>query len=374
MLKRILVGLILVGGLVLLGWFTLSKFVIRQQDNETTQQSVPAENIRVETVADNLVAPWAIDFADNGDVFFTERPGRVRLIQNGNLLSTPLLELPDAPAEGGTLGLALDPNFSQNNHVFVYYTTAEQTNRISRYTFVDQQLNSEQVILDNIPGDRFHNGGRIAFGPDGALYAGTGDASEPALSQDPGSLAGKILRLNPDGTVPNDNPFEGSYVYSLGHRNVQGLAWNEAGELYATEHGQSAQDEINKIEPGANYGWPDIQGNIENEADAGIENYRNPALQSGTTTWAPSGATFYTDNALPDEWRGKFIFAGLRGQALWRFDTSTNNIEKVFGDEYGRLRDVKQAPDGSLYFITSNRDGRGSPAANDDRILRIISE
>lgn len=331
------------------------------------------EGIAIETVAEELEAPWSIDFAPDGDIFFTERPGLVRVIENGSLNPEPLLKLPDAPSEGGTLGLALDPNYSSNRYVYVYYTDEDLNNQVSRFRYDSQALVEERPVVEDIPGARIHNGGRIAFGPDGKLYIATGDAEQPDLAQDPNSLAGKILRVEPDGSVPTDNPRADSPVYSIGHRNVQGLDWDEDGNLYATEHGAQAKDKINQIEAGANYGWPVHEGSIGEETPQ-VDDYRDPALSSGNVTWAPSGANFYTDEVLPEEWHGQFLFAGLRSQAVWRFNTASQELGNLFEDDFGRLRDIQQSPDGYLYILTSNRDGRGTPEDTDDRILRLVPE
>lgn len=338
---------------------------------QETAPEAEAEEISVETVAENLSAPWSLGFIDEDSLVFTERPGRVRMIDNGELLDAPLLELPGAPAEGGTLGLAVDPNFDTTRYIYLYYTTAAD-NRVSRFRLADNELIEEEVLLSGIPSSSIHNGGRIAFGPDGHLYAGTGDAGNPSLAQNKNSPAGKILRLTHNGSVPIDNPFPGSYAYSLGHRNVQGLDWDSSGNLYATEHGPQAHDEVNLIEAGANYGWPIHTGEIDlTRTKPGVTNYRNPVLESGSSTWAPSGAAFYKNKLLPEPWRDTFIFAGLRSESLWRLEPDTENFERVFEHEYGRLRDVAAGPDGSLYLLTSNRDSRGTPEENDDRILRI---
>ena len=219
------------------------------------------------------------------------------------------------------------------------------------------------------------NGGRIQFGPDGKLYITTGDAGNPDLSQDLNSLGGKILRINSDGTIPDDNPWKNSPVYSLGHRNPQGLDWDESGKLVATEHGPSglrgiAHDEINLIIPGKNYGWPDVIG------DETKEGFQNPLLHSGDDTWAPSGAEFYEGDKIP-QWTGKYFVATLRGNHLHLIDLDLDNTkvlshEKLFENDFGRLRDVATGPDGFLYLLTSNNDGRGLPQHNDDRILRIV--
>ena len=211
--------------------------------------------------------------------------------------------------------------------------------------------------------------------PDGKLYVTTGDAGNPELSQDLDSLGGKILRINSDGTIPEDNPWEDSPIYSIGHRNPQGLDWDDAGNLVATEHGPSgfrgtAHDEINVIVSGNNYGWPDVIG------DETVEGLQNPILHTGEDTWAPSGAEFYHGKKIP-QWSGKYFVATLRGSHLHmiNFDLQNNSVishQKIFQGEFGRLRDVQTGPDGFLYILTSNQDGRGSPSTNDDRILRVV--
>lgn len=332
-----------------------------------------ASGIDVEVLAEDLEAPWSIDFTASGDIFFTERPGLVRKIENDELVEEPLLRLPTGESEGGTLGIALDPNHDDNRYVYIYYTTEDEYNRVSRYRYNGEELVEESIIIDDIPGAKIHNGGRINFGPDGNLYIGTGDADNPDSAQDFDSLAGKILRIQPDGSIPADNPRADSPVYSMGHRNVQGLAWSQDGELYATEHGSQAKDKINLIESGANYGWPVHKGNIGDETPL-VEDYQNPLLSSGGVTWAPSGATFYRDDVLPSEWHGKLLFAGLRSQGIWRLDTDNLELHKLFDGSYGRLRDIQLGPDGHLYILTNNRDGRGQPEDTDDRILRLNPE
>jgi glucose/arabinose dehydrogenase len=328
--------------------------------------------VTIETVASNLNVPWDLDFTQDGDIFFTQRPGTVKRIQGGELQESAILELPRAESEGGTMGLALDPDFASNQYVYIYYTGAEQTNRVSRFRFNGDKLVEEKILVDNIPGAAFHNGGRIEFGPNGMLYAGTGDARTPASAQDMESRAGKILRIAPDGSIPVDNPDPNSYVYSHGHRNVQGLAWDGDGQLYATEHGSKARDEINLIKPGANYGWPEVEGNADNPSTRPpVENYQDPARSSGNITWAPSGAAFYTGEALPTRWHDRLLFAGLRSRSLWRYDPASGRLERLLHNTHGRLRTVHQGPDEKLYLLTNNGDGRGDPGENDDRILRI---
>jgi glucose/arabinose dehydrogenase len=331
--------------------------------------------LRVETVATALEAPWALAFAPDGRIFVTERPGRLRVVTaDGSLEPEPLARIEEVAAEGegGLLGLALDPEFDRNRGVYLYYTYRDESglrNRVVRYVERGGRLSEEAVLLDGIPGEVIHDGGRIAFGPDGKLYVTTGDAAQPELAQDRSSLAGKILRINADGSVPPDNPFPGSPVYSFGHRNPQGLAWNlETGDLYATEHGASGNDELNLIEPGANYGWPLAEGGEHGQFAAPIAVYGSSI--------APSGATWYGSGAI-SSWRGDILFATLVGTHLHRVSVDADDPRRVTSEEeelderYGRLRDVQPGPDGALYLLTSNRDGRGAPTEDDDRLLRV---
>ena len=338
-------------------------------------QDYPEYDVRVETVAENLSIPWSIDFASDGRIFFTERTGNLRVIQDGKLLP-PIMSLDVAGGEGGLLGVALDPDFEQNHFIYLYYTFNEffdTKNTVVRYVESDNSLKEDKRLLEPFAGASYHDGGRIKFGPDEMLYITTGDAGIPDLSQDKDSVVGKILRINPDGTIPNDNPY-GTAVYSIGHRNPQGIDWDKDGRMLATEHGPSgwrgfAHDEINAIIPGGNYGWPDIIGD---ETKAGMT---SPLLHSGDDTWAPSGATFYYGEKIP-QWTGKFFFATLRGEHLHMISFDDTGIissnEKLFPGEFGRLRDVVEGPDGYLYLLTSNQDGRGFPKQNDDKILRIV--
>ena len=341
-------------------------------------QEYPELQVKVEVVADNLTIPWSIDWLPDETILFTERNGNLRVIQHGILLQEPLLSLSVGGVEGGMLGITVDPNYSENNYIYLYYTYNElltTKNKLVRYQFSDGILNEDKILIDGIPGGPFHDGGRIQFGPDGKLYVTTGEAGLPDLSQDLNSLGGKILRINSDGTIPNDNPWKNSPVYSIGHRNPQGIDWDESGNLFATEHGPSgwrgvAHDEINKIVAGANYGWPDVIG------DEKKEELVNPILHSGKDTWAPSGAEFYDSDKIP-QWKGKYFVATLRGSHLHmiEFDSEKNSVnshEKLFQDEFGRLRDVQTGPDGFLYILTSNQDGRGTPKTNDDKILQIV--
>ena len=270
---------------------------------------------RVEVVASNLEVPWALAFAPDGRLFVTERPGRIRVIVQGRLLGAPVATLPAVTsAESGLMGLVLDPDFARNGYAYVMYTYRTEgggmANRISRLTIEANHAGGEVVLLEGIPASSIHDGGRLALGPDGKLYATAGDSSHPDLAQDRSSLAGKILRLNLDGSVPQDNPDPGSVIYSLGHRNPEGLAFEPgSGRLYETEHGPTGNDEVNLIEPGANYGWPEVQGTEHGSFVAPISVY-NPSV-------APAGAAFYAGDKLGD-WAGSLFFGTLRGQHLHR--------------------------------------------------------
>lgn len=324
------------------------------------------EGIVIEVVAENLVVPWSIDFLPDGRIIFTERGGRINVV-NEDVVTMAEIDVA-AVGEGGLLGIAVAPEFAENSFVYVYYTykdNGDLLNKVVRFKMIGLELVDETVVLDKIPGARFHNGGRIKFGPDDKLYITTGDALEPTLAQDVSSLAGKILRINKDGSIPEDNPF-GNEVYSYGHRNPQGLAWHPVtGELYSTEHGATRNDEVNIIKPGRNYGWPIV------ECDEG-EGYEAPLVCFSQVTVAPSGATFYSGDKLP--WKNSLFFASLRGQHLHRiaFDNDYRTVleQEILLDAYGRIRDVVQY-NGYLYLATSNRDGRGTPKVADDKIIRI---
>ena len=319
---------------------------------------------RVETVASGLEVPWEIAFLPDGRALVTERPGRVRLLSADlELQDEPAAELDvNAVGEGGLLGLAVDPQFRRNRFVYAYRTTDSQ-NEVLRLRMEGDRLEEDARILDGLEAAPIHDGGRIHFGPDGLLYVSTGEAGNPPLAQDSGSLNGKLLRLRDfrgDGGEPE--------VVSRGHRNVQGFDWQPGSDrLVATEYGPDSDDELNVIRAGANYGWPDAQGS------EGAPQFTEPILNYEDVI-APSGATFATREGTA--WTGSYLFGTLVGQAVRRVEIDgggrAGQDEALFEGRFGRIRTVVEGPGGALFALTSNRDGRGSPGEDDDRVLRIV--
>lgn len=343
-----------------------------------------AVQFRVETVIGNLEVPWSIVFAPDGRMLFTERKGRVRVFENGKLRQEPLAVISDVEptGESGLMGLTLHPKFAENHLLYLSYAykaEGQQWVRVVRFRETGNALVERQVIIENLPAAQYHAGCRLRFGPDGKLYITTGDATERALAQKLDSLAGKTLRLNDDGTVPPDNPFVGQQgarpeIWTYGHRNSQGLDWQPGTNLmFQTEHGPSGfdgpggGDEVNIVERGKNYGWPIID---HTKTQAGLE---SPLLEY-TPAVAPASGMFYRGSAFL-QFRGNFFFGCLRGETLMRVVLDGRRVisqERLLDKQYGRIRDVAEGPDGALYFSTSNRDGRGSPAKDDDRIMRLV--
>jgi glucose/arabinose dehydrogenase len=311
---------------------------------------------QINVLVTGLEAPWGIAFLPDGDALVTERDSaRILRVPAGGGTPTEVQQLSevDGGGEGGLLGIAVPPTYARDQLVYVYYTTADD-NRIARLRLGQ----SPEPIVTGIPRSGVHNGGRLVFGPDGYLYVGTGDASERGNSQDRNSLGGKILRMTPDGQPAPGNPF-GTLVWTYGHRNVQGLAFDRAGRLWASEFGQNRFDEINLIQAGKDYGWPTVEGASDDPRFAA------PLVTWSTSEASPSGVAI----------AGSTLYvAALRGERLWQVPLDgdrTGSPEATLEGEYGRLRAVTPAPDGSLWILTSNRDGRGDPTGDDDRILRL---
>lgn len=370
-MRRALIVLAVV--LVIISIFFLGD---RQEENGSVDEPAKTEDRAQITAtstpvvtAEGLEIPWDIGFLPDGRLLVTERPGRIIVMdKDGKNRKTIASDFEKQRGEGGLLGLTLHPNFAKNAFVYIYLTgpgaNGKTANRVERYVLKDDKLTERKLIISGIPGAIYHDGGRMEFGPDGLLYIATGDATSPEIAQDKNSLGGKILRLTDEGTIPPGNPF-GTAIYSFGHRNPQGLAWDEDGALWITEHGptgeggQCCRDEINKIKVGGNYGWPSSVGDTVRAGTIA------PALHSGTDTWAPASLVYL---------EGKLYFGGLRGEALYEAtleNGAVKELKKYLSDEYGRIRTVRLGSDGMLYITTSNRDGRGSAKAGDDKIIRI---
>ena len=352
--------------------------------NETVSTGKGDVKFKVETVASGLEVPWGFAFLPGGDLLFTERPGRVRIIEKGKLRADAVYKVPDVEpsSESGLMDISLHPNFAENKFVYLAYAYRGDGKQVKvvRYKFDGKTLIEPKIVIEAIPAAPNHAGTRARFGPDRKLYVTTGDATDWDLAQRKDSIAGKTLRLNDDGTVPQDNPFIGQKnvrpeIWSYGHRNAQGLAWQPgSGLMFQTEHGPSGfegkgggADEFNLVEAGKNYGWAEIYGNRTREGML-------PPLLEYTPACAPASGAFYNGSAFP-AFKGNFFFGCLRGTRLIRVVLDGRKVvsqENLLKDVYGRIREVAEGPDGALYFSTSNRDGRGSPAGDDDRILRLV--
>lgn len=316
----------------------------QEEDNDRETAAAP---FRASVLAERLQRPWGIDFLPNGDALVTERDtGRLLRVKPNGQTSVVQVIPEQGEGEGGLLGVALSPYYASNQTIYAYVTTATD-NRVVRFTLGSDVM---QPVVTKIPKNTTHNGGRIAFGPDNKLYIGTGDAGNPNSSQNRRSLAGKILRVNPDGTTPKNNPFR-SPVWTYGHRNVQGLAWDAKGRMYATELGQNTFDEVNRIVKGKNYGWPNAEGQSSNPR------YTNPISVFNPDVASPSGAAIYRGNKIAG-WNGDLLFAALGGERLWKLERNEKggikSRKSILNGTYGRLRAVEQAPDGSVWILTTN--------------------
>ncbi|HVZ67605.1 MAG TPA: PQQ-dependent sugar dehydrogenase [Patescibacteria group bacterium] len=384
MKKFFIILAIIIGIFIVYYYLDYTKILSRNISIPKTDLTPSAKNNQLDNAPaisifrENLAIPWAIAFLPDGNLLVTERPGKLDLISKNGSSSTLLGNISvKAEGEGGLLGVAVSPNFSQNKNIYLYYTFASSDsnnmlNRVVKYKLDNNKLAREKILVDNIPSGSNHDGGRIKFGPDGYLYITTGDGEQPSLAQSKNTLGGKILRITEDGNPAPGNPFanaqgkptnstQNPLIYSYGHRNPQGITWDNSGQLWETEHGRSIPlsglDEINKISPGLNYGWPIIQGDEKKEGMV------TPVLNStASVTWAPSGTAFLN---------GSLFFGGLKGNGLYQYDINTGKLSKYLDGKLGRIREVVVGPDGFLYITTSNTDGRGTPSEGDDKILKV---
>lgn len=350
----------------------------------TSTRPVKEVPYKVEEFVQSLNIPWKLVFTSSDRLLVTERGGTIRAVLDGKLQEKALITFEETAhvGEAGLLGMVADPNYQSNKYLYVdiaYRKDGRMVEKIVRLKDLGATIAVDTIIMDNIPAAQFHDGGTLKFGPDGKLYISTGDATNKTDAQKLDSLAGKILRINADGSVPSDNPFPNSPVWSYGHRNPQGFDWYpDSRVMYATEHGPSSNDgppggdEVNVIEAGNNYGWPEAHHEIEKEGMV------NPKILF-TPAFAPASGMFYKGRAFP-QFYGNFFFGGLAGQGIMRVVVEQKGPSKVLsygkidGISVGRVRDVVEGPDGYIYFATSNRDGRGSPRAGDDKIYRLVPD
>ncbi|MGP4078645.1 PQQ-dependent sugar dehydrogenase [Pseudalkalibacillus sp. R45] len=352
-MKKLLLPALLI--LMMTGCFENEK---TPPDEKNSKSQPVNQNQDIQTLATELEVPWQINIVENTVYYLSGRPGEIMSISEGTKQNQTVEVSKEivSRTESGLLGFYIIEG-SQPLEAYLYHTYQEDGRLLNRVVKVqkDEVIWKEtDILIEGIPGGPIHNGGRLAAGPDEKLYITTGDAGEPDLAQDEDSLAGKILRLNLDGTIPDENPFNDSPVYSYGHRNPQGIGWTKDGKMYSSEHGSTDRDEINEIVAGGNYGWPVIRGDEEHEGMI------KPIFHSGDGTWAPSGL------AISDS---KIYVAFLAGKQIREFDLN-NNTSRTFTEGYGRMRDI-EIVDGSLYAITNNTDGRGNPKPEDDRLLKF---
>lgn len=368
--------------LIIIAFFNIPSCGEKKSEQKIPEANSKVQNYKIEPYVENLEVPWSIVFTSPTRILVNERPGRMRIIENGKLVETPIREFPEISnrSEEGLMGLCLDPDYSNNKYIYISYAyekDGELLVRVIRFKDNGNSLSNDKTIIDGIPAARFHAGCRIKFGPDKKLYITTGDAGERQHAQDLNKLHGKILRINSDGSIPKDNPFENSPVWSYGHRNPQGIDWYPGTEiLWSTEHGPSGfdgpggGDEVNVIEKGKNYGWP-----IVSHTDS-KEGMVSPVLVF-TPAEAPASGMFYSGIKI-SEWKNNFFFGCLRGNGIIRVTVDDNDhyraasFEKI-ATTFGRIRDITEGPDGYIYFSSSNKDGRGSPKDGDDKIYRIMS-
>lgn len=394
--RKYILLLLIAGGLVLSGFLgyqywrgTVPSWPSSSSNSETSVRlptpnpEIPPDSVpyAVESFVQNLDVPWSMVFTSNDRLLVTERPGRIRVVEKGTLIAQPIRTFPEVSneSEEGLMGIELDPQYTENRYIYLciaYDSGSQKFNKVLRVTDTQTALSNDQIIIDRIPAAEFHAGCRLRFGPDGKLYITTSDARTPKSAQDLSSLAGKILRINADGSIPGDNPIAQSPVYSFGHRNPQGLDWHPVtGALVATEHGPTGidgpggGDEINLIKAGSNYGWPVVS---HEESQSGMT---DPLLVF-TPAVAPASGMFYRGSVFP-QFTNHYFIGILKGTGILHvlFDQSGEKIssfETLSGIEIGRVRDIVEGPDGFIYFSTSNQDGRGKPSGSDDQIFRLV--
>jgi len=359
----------------------LNIFSCPEKQSPLEEQQIEKKNsdYKIEPFVRNLEVPWSIVFTSPDRILVTERPGRLRVVENGNLNSKPLSEFSDVSSgsEEGLMGLALDPDYENNKLIYLSYAynDGDLNVKVVRFKDIGTNLSDEKVIFDGIPAARFHAGCRLKFGSDKKLYITTGDAGDRKFAQDLDKLHGKILRINSDGSIPNDNPFPNSPVWTYGHRNPQGIDWYPGTDiLWETEHGPSGfdgpggGDEVNVIVKGKNYGWPIVSHNDNKEGLVAPVFVFTPAE-------APASGMFYKSGKIAG-WKNNFFFGCLRGNGIIRVIVDEKDLSKglsyeKFATTYGRIRDITEGPDGYIYFSSSNLDGRGNPKDGDDKIYRI---
>lgn len=353
-------------------------------DNQVFETQGKDVRFRIETVASGLEIPWGFAWLPNKDLLFTERRGRVRIIEKGKLRSEPVFTVPDVEptGESGLMDITLHPDFANNSFIYLAYSYNKEGKRVKvvRYKYADGKCAEPKTIVDDVPGAPNHSGMRCRFGPDGKLYITTGDSTDWNLAQKLDSLAGKVLRVNDDGTIPDDNPFLKTpgarpEIWTFGNRNPQGIAWQPGtNTLFETEHGPSyfegrggGGDEVNILDAGKNYGWPEIH---HTETRDGMV---SPLLEYSPAC-APGSAMFYTGSMFP-AFKGNLFFGCLGGRRIIRVVLDGRKVvsqENLLEGTLGRIRELEVGPDGYIYFSTSNRDGRGNPATDDDRIMRLV--
>ncbi|MBK6963103.1 MAG: PQQ-dependent sugar dehydrogenase [Bacteroidales bacterium] len=363
-------------------YIILSFLVIGCSKKSESQLYIGSTAIDTNTIVSNLDTPWEILWGPDNYIWFTERAGRINRLNPETGENQLIVAIPEVYefGEAGLLGMALHPDFDTEPYIYLVYNFLSGEfikERLVRYIWNGSTLEQPVILINNIPGNSYHDGSRILFGPDGKLYMSTGDAGNLNSPQNMNSLAGKILRINPDGSIPEDNPNPGSYIWALGLRNSQGLVFSPEGRLYGSEHGPSNDDELNLLESGRNYGWPDVAGFCNLPAEitfCDLNNVREP-LTAWTPTLAVAGIDFYNHMDIP-EWQNSILMTTLKAGKLVSLRLSSDGLSVTeqadwFTGEWGRLRDICISPDGRVFLAVSNRDGRGTPVAGDDRIIEI---